>query len=80
MKIVKTAVVPGDLLSFDKLEQGQVFRLVTGKAFYVKVRIRHQDGEKVYKMMELASGDVFPPSKSDCEVFDATVTIGDYHA
>lgn len=63
---------------FEELSDGAVFRILNGKAYYQKIKLRHEklpDGSSVYKMVELRTGDAFPPTKSDCVELDGRVVI-----
>jgi hypothetical protein len=79
--IEKQTIDPPDALPFGYLPDGAVFRLDTGKAVYMKVKLRHTktaEGAAIYKMIELATGHAFDPSKSDCLLLDAHVEVKDW--
>lgn len=83
MRVVteKQTVDPPDALPFGYLPDGAVFRLDTGKAVYMKVKLRHEkdaSGNARYKMVELATGHAFDPSKSDCLLLDGFAEIKDW--
>ena len=77
--IVKDDKMP-DSVSFVDLVIGEVFRLERGKSYYMKVRLRHDknpDGTEKYRMLELATGDAFPPSSGGCLILESGCTIKD---
>jgi len=81
MKVSQSLISPPDALPFSQVPDGSVFRLDTGKAVYLKVKLRHMrdaEGAAVYKMVELRTGDAFDPSKSDCLVLDGEAVILDW--
>jgi hypothetical protein len=50
---------------FDKIEIGKCFRLLKGKALYMKVYLRHVDIPRE-RMLEISTGFVFPGTGSLC--------------
>ena len=73
--VVTKATEAPDALPFSDLDVGAIFRLDTGKAVYMKVRLRHEEG---YKMVELMTGHAYPPSRSMCLELEAEVRVKDW--
>ena len=73
-----TTIELPDALPFDDVPLGSIFRLEKGNTYYMKVRLRHDknlDGTEKFRMLELRTGDAFPPSSGNCLVAEGTIKI-----
>jgi hypothetical protein len=58
-----------EAIPFDQLNVGDCFVIEGRNVLYMKGRVRHEkdkDGNYFYRMVELATGDIFPPPKGYC--------------
>lgn len=62
-------------LYFKHLKLNENFKIVVGDAVYTKVAVVHKYDENQEFMCELATGKLFPPTKSAVKLVDVEVNV-----
>jgi hypothetical protein len=55
-------------MKFDELAKGEKFKIDSPRstgALYIKIKVRHLEDDDGWRMLEIATCDAFPPTKSE---------------